>query len=128
MAQKRITGYTQDEGLKSDVQRTVNNSDSPWNSESELVVQAVRKLLGEIEAEEKAAEYNVERRIERKIDEMDRTVEETVRSVLEDTIDADNDGSASTRQPSDDGDVESDELGGSASDIEWAERDDSGDW
>jgi Arc/MetJ-type ribon-helix-helix transcriptional regulator len=126
MTQKRITGYTQDEDLKNDVQRTVNNSDT-WNSESELVIHAVRKLLGEREAEEKAAEYNVERRIERKIDEMDRTVEQTVRNILQEQLDPNNNNSTNTAELSDEA-VDEDKQDESASDIEWANRDDDGDW
>jgi Arc/MetJ-type ribon-helix-helix transcriptional regulator len=140
--QERLTGYTTDEKLKSDVQRTVN-SESAYDSESELVIHAVRKLLGEAEAEEKAAEYNVERRIERKIDEMDRTIEETITTVLDETEFTTTNNDTDTADSSDGTDGTDGTASGNTSDgetasdesseptnpgIDWADRDDDGDW
>ena len=127
MTQERLTGYTKDEALKKDARRTVDNPDTPYDSESELVIQAVRNLLGDIEAEEKAAEYNVERRIERKIDEMDRTIEQTLRSTLREelsTITSGEEGSdPRTNNPS-----ASQPATASSKQTKWENREDGGDW
>lgn len=127
MSKHRITGYTDSKELKQDVQRAKNDPDTPWNSESELIIHAVRKLLGEREAEEKAAEYNVERRIEQKIDEMDRTVQEAVREALEEqngTTPTNTDDSTAREDSASTGT----ESASGQSQMQWADRDDGGDW
>lgn len=127
MSEFRITGYTDSKELKQDVQRAKNDPDTPWDSESELVIHAVRKLLGEREAEDKVAEYNVERRIEKKIDEMDRTVREAVQEALQDQIPADTDDTDDTSTREDSASTTDDDESAN-SDNQWADRKDGGDW
>jgi len=117
MSRKRLTGYTDSTELKQDVKRTVDNPDTAWDSESELVIHAVRKLLGDLEAEDKAAEYNVERRIEQKIDKMDRTIREAIRDEL-DTEPQSEPESDSGETPTQDSTDSSDDSG-----FDWADRD-----
>lgn len=122
--QYRLTGYTKDKQLKTDAKRLVDDPDTVYESESEVVIQAVRKFIGEIEAEEKAAEYNVERRLERKLDAIDRQVEQTTREVIREELDntSNSGGGGDSSNAAQSASANQDEQSG------LTERKDGGDW
>jgi Arc/MetJ-type ribon-helix-helix transcriptional regulator len=129
MSEHRITGYTNSTELKTDVDRVANNPATPWDSESEIVIAAVRKLLGDREAERKATEYNVETRLQQALDTLERDLHDTVQQAVSDTLaDADKNGATTASDGQGDQKAAHETGTGTGTGIDWSEREDNGDW